>query len=133
MNNNLSFEAKCDILFKLINKVDYFWNFIHISNGTLLIFLLGTGVSKMEVLYKVLCSVIYCAFMIHNLQAHIRAYGFLEQLVTEIKEEIKNQVFYNLKLSAIINNLSYRMKTVICVLVYTAYTIIILFFIWFKY
>lgn len=79
---------KYEILLKLIDKVDYFWNFLYITTGTVWVFLVGNN-CQLQVYQKIIFTVVYVALMLFNYKAHIRGYIFLEAFVEEVKEEIK--------------------------------------------
>lgn len=93
---------KYEILLKLIDKVDYFWNFLYITTGTVWVFLVGNN-CQLQVYQKIIFTVVYVALMLFNYKAHIRGYIFLESFVEEVKEEIKND-FKSKKIQSLLSN-----------------------------
>ena len=126
----LKYADKCSILFCLIDKVDYYWNFSFISNGTFLFFILNKDMAQCDILSKSLISIVYCSFMIFNLQAHIRGYHFLSHFTEDIKNGIERQHFDNPKLPIVIKKLSYRWHILYCIAIYIGMCLVILTLLW---
>ena len=95
---------KYEILLKLIDKVDYFWNFLYITTGTVWVFLVGNN-------------------------CQLQGYIFLEAFVEEVKEEIKND-FKSKKIQSLIKRLSYRRQRIVCGIIYVGLSVITLSLIW---
>lgn len=126
----MKFVDKCNILFRLIDKTDYFWNFCIISSGTILFFIINDNLSSLSVLKKILMTIVYSSFMFFNLQAHIRGYKFLQEYVEEVKEDIKNQDFQNQRLPILFQKLSYKQNTLLCIVIYLGIFIVTLTLFW---
>ena len=119
---------KYEILLKLIDKVDYFWNFLYITTGTVWVFLVGNN-CQLQVYQKIIFTVVYVALMLFNYKAHIRGYIFLESFVEEVNEEIKKD-FNSKKIQSLIKRLSYRRQRIVCGIIYVGLSVITLSLIW---
>lgn len=75
---------KYEILLKLIDKVDYFWNFLYITTGTVWVFLVGNN-CQLQVYQKIIFTVVYVALMLFNYKAHIRDISSLKHSSKRLK------------------------------------------------
>ena len=128
--DKLRYMDKCLILFRLIDKIDYFWNFVYISNGTILLFVLNKEMALLSTLTKGLITFVYMSFMLFTIQAHIRGYVFLQNFVKEIKEGSKKQLFYNHRIPFLLQKLSYKWNILYCVVIYISMAAFILTLLW---
>lgn len=119
---------KYEIFLKLVDKVDYFWNFLYISTSAIWAFIIGSD-CHLRISQKVIFTIIYVAFMSFNYVAHQRGYLFLEAFVEEIKEEAIVD-FKNEKIKQRVKMLSYNKQRIICRVVYAILLCITIYLIW---
>jgi hypothetical protein len=121
---------KYDLLFKLIDKVDFYWNSLYITTGTIWAFLFIH--TNLHLAHKLVFTVCYIALMAFNVRAHLRAYSFLNALVEELDEDVKAD-FKSDRLHTLYGTLSYNQQRMTCGIVYIALTCITVTLIWIDY
>lgn len=113
----LTYSEKCSLFLKMIDKVDFFWNFQYISTGAIFMLLICNELEIKNIFVKIVISVIYSFFILFNLFAHIRAYVFLETLLYDIRQDA-DKAFYSTSVSMLLGKLSYKKNMNICIVVY---------------
>jgi len=119
---------KYEIFLKLIDKVDYFWNFQYLSTGAIWVFIMGSDF-HLGLFQKFIFTLIYLAFMLFNYSAHLRGYLFLEAFTAEIKNDAMVD-FKTQKIKQRVQKLSYRKQLIICSVVYVILSCITVYLIW---
>lgn len=125
---NIRENMKYEIFLKLIDKVDYFWNFQYLSTGAIWVFITGSDL-HLRFSQKVIFTLIYIAFMSFNYAAHLRGYLFLEAFIVEIKNDVMDD-FKTQKIKQRVQKLSYKKQRIICSVVYVILSCITVYSIW---
>lgn len=119
----MEIKDKCDLLYKTIDKTDFYWNFFYISSFGVFLFLLRGEMNNYSVAIKIISGVFYIVFNIFNALALIRAYRFVYLLLEELKPNIK-EVFSTRELREALMRLSYKKKPALVIISYVIVTII---------
>lgn len=85
---------KCQLVLHMIDKVDYYWNFLYVSTAVVIGCILGKDLLTSSIVPKILLVGVYAIFLLGNLFDHLRAYKFLIELLDEIRKD-KEVIFCN--------------------------------------
>ena len=86
----MEYSDKCNLFFKLVDKVDFFWNFRYLSSSVVFFLLITHDIVVDVLFFKILATVLYLFVVFGVLSAHLRAYGFLNEMLKEINVEVDN-------------------------------------------
>lgn len=122
-------ETKINLLIFLINKVDYYWNLFYITNGSLLTLLLINTLRTKNMYFMVMLTLIYMGFIFFCYRAHIRAYRFLQDVISDLKQSVDLKNEFPLTYRKL-NSLSYHLIMKVTLYIYIIIGVMIIYLLW---
>lgn len=106
-----------EVLISLINKVDHLWAMFFASNAAIITWMLSTK-EQILIIYTILASLIYTAYIAMNCLSHLRAYKFLDLFLEEIALNISDLNLKSHELEYRVKNLNYKNRYLITIISY---------------
>ncbi len=125
----ITIKDAIDIAYKVSDKTDKYWNFLVTVHFVIIGWLIT---SKVELLlyHRIVLTLVYFSCILINYFALTKQYKIFRSVMTEVREQAKNDCFMTSEMNELAKNLNFPNRVCIANFAYIIFILAVIYMVW---
>ena len=125
----ITIKDTIDVAYKISDKTDKYWNFFVVVHFVIVGWLI-TGRTDLIILHKTFVTTLYFSCILINYFALTKQYTLFYAIMTEIREQAKNNYFKTNEMNELLKSLNFPKRVHIVNVVHIIFVLFVIYVIW---